>query len=132
MDVLLDEPEISIRRQRRLSEKECTQHLMPIQDALYVLSGKWKLPIIIALRDNNRRFGEIQRAVTGITARVLSKELKELEMNEFVVRKVYPTTPVTIEYALTGYSDTLDAVIIALHDWGVQHRDRILKRTERA
>ena len=131
MEVLLEEPEVSTRPHRGLTKKECTQHLMPIQDALYVVSGKWKLPIIIALRERNTRFSELQRAVTGITARVLSKELKDLEQNEFVVRKVYPTTPVTIEYELTDYSDTLDAVIIALHDWGLQHRERILKRTER-
>ncbi len=110
-----------------MTTQECTRHLMPIQDALYVLSGKWKLPIIMALRDN-KRFGDIQRAVPGITARVLSKELKELELNEFVVRNVYPTTPVTIEYELTDYSDTLQDVIQSLHDWGVLHRERILKR----
>lgn len=73
-----------------------------------------------------KRFGELQRLITGITAKVLSKELKEMEMNEFVVRNVYATTPVVIEYELTAYSQTLDPVIEALQAWGTQHRERII------
>ncbi len=91
-----------------------------------MLYGKWKLPIIIALSGGPKRFRELQRLVAGITAKVLSKELKELEMNEFVIRHVYATTPVTIEYELTEYSQTLNPVIEALRDWGVQHRERII------
>ena len=63
--------------------------------------------------------------MTGITAKVLSKELKELEMNEFLVRKVYPPCPL-IEYQLTEYSQSLNSVIEALRHWGVQHRERII------
>lgn len=108
------------------SASECTESLRGVQDALYVLYGKWKLPIIIALTGNPKRFRELQRTVTGITAKVLSKELKELEMNEFVVRNVYATTPVTIEYELTEYSQSLNSVIDALRNWGIQHRERII------
>lgn len=110
------------------TEQACNQSLQAVQDALYVLNGKWKLPIIIALRSGPARFRELQRAVTGITAKVLSKELKELEINEFLTRNVYPTTPVTIEYELTPYSHSLDTVIEALRVWGLQHRARILKK----
>lgn len=110
----------------KLSVGECNENLRGVQDALYVLSGKWKLPIIIALNGSPKRFRELQRIVTGITAKVLSKELKELEMNEFVVRHVYATTPVTIDYELTEYSQSLNSVIQALRDWGVQHRERII------
>ncbi len=108
------------------SSAACTQSLRAVQDALYVLSGKWKLPIIIALSDGPKRFGELQRLVTGITAKVLSKELKELEMNEFAVRHVYATMPVTVEYELTEYSQSLNSIIEALRSWGIQHRARIL------
>ncbi|NID09676.1 winged helix-turn-helix transcriptional regulator [Fibrivirga algicola] len=108
------------------SSAECAQSQQGIQDALYVLSGKWKLPIILALTGQPKRFRELQRLVTGITAKVLSKELKELEMNEFVIRNVYPTTPVAIEYELTEYSQSLNSVIQALRDWGLQHRERII------
>jgi DNA-binding HxlR family transcriptional regulator len=108
------------------SARECTQSQQGVQDALYVLYGKWKLPIIIALNGSPKRFRELQRLVPGITAKVLSKELKELEMNEFVSRHVYPTMPVAIEYELTEYSATLNSVIQALRDWGLQHRERII------
>lgn len=91
-----------------------------------MLNGKWKLPIIIALSGSPKRFRELQRLVSGITAKVLSKELKELELNEFLVRDVYATTPVVIEYQLTEYSQSLNSVIQALRDWGVQHRQRII------
>ncbi|MGA0555890.1 winged helix-turn-helix transcriptional regulator [Larkinella sp. VNQ87] len=111
-----------------LDRAECNQHLAGVQDALYVLNGKWKLPIIIALAEGHTRFKELQRTVSGITPKLLTKELRELEINEFVIRKVYPTTPVRIEYELTPYSDTLQPIIKALSDWGKQHRARIQSR----
>jgi DNA-binding HxlR family transcriptional regulator len=72
------------------------------------------------------RFKEIERALGEITPKILSKELKELEMNEFVERKVFPTTPVTVLYELTPYSKSLDKVLDELRDWGLQHRQRIM------
>ena len=71
------------------------------------------------------RFNEMQRTITGISARVLSNELKGLEMNGFINRKVYTGTPVVIEYGLTAYSVTLDNVLRALIDWGTMHRNKI-------
>ena len=59
----------------------------------------------------------------------LSKELKEMELNDFVTRKVYPTVPVTVEYKLTEYSKTLRKVVDELRDWGIQHRKRIFSRS---
>ncbi len=108
-----------------LSASECTGRLLPVRDALYVLNGKWKLPIIIALGFGNKRFKELQREISGITARMLSKELREMEMNQLVKRTVYDTTPVTVEYELTKYSRSLDNVIEALYDWGSTHRKKI-------
>src|SRR5258708_9335508 len=107
------------------TEKECKAALSAVGDALYVIGGKWKLPIIVALMEDNKRFNELQRAVKGISARVLSNELKQLEMNGFVKRNVYTQTPVVIEYELTGYSNTLGKVLHALHEWGSMHRDKI-------
>lgn len=110
----------------KLSHSECSKKLQPVKDALYILSGKWKLQIIIALKFNNQRFKELQREVTGITAKMLSKELKELEQNELVTRTVYDTIPVTVEYELTEYSKTLDPIIMTLGDWGTKHRKRLM------
>jgi DNA-binding HxlR family transcriptional regulator len=107
------------------SGSECGSALVAVGDALYAIGGKWKLRVIIALREGNRRFNELQRAITGISAKVLSHELKELEMNGFVKRNVYPKIPVTVEYELTEYSDTLKDVLQALREWGTMHRDKI-------
>ncbi|MBI3510027.1 MAG: helix-turn-helix transcriptional regulator [Bacteroidetes bacterium] len=109
----------------KLDSTECAGKLLPVTDALYVLSGKWKLPIIIALGHGHKRFKQLQREIKGITAKMLSKELREMEMNELVTRTVYDTTPVTVEYELTKYGMTLDKVIFALGEWGEKHRKRI-------
>jgi DNA-binding HxlR family transcriptional regulator len=106
--------------------KTCGARLAAIEDTLYVIGGKWKLKVIIALKEEGpMRFNEMQRTITGISARVLSNELKELEMNGFVKRKVYTSTPVVIEYELTGYSNTLDRVLQSMIEWGVMHRSKI-------
>ena len=104
----------------------CQNALPAVDDALYVIGGKWKLRIIVALADGATRFNELQRRVQGISARVLSNELKDLEINGFLTRSVYSnTTPVTVEYELTEYAQTLKDVIHTLHMWGTQHRKRI-------
>jgi DNA-binding HxlR family transcriptional regulator len=112
-----------------LSSSECTRHLLPIKDALDILSGKWKIQIIVSLTFGKKRFKQIQREIKGITAKMLSKELKELEINELVERKVYDTTPVSVEYELTTYGRTLRKVLNELHSWGTRHRKRIIART---
>lgn len=103
----------------------CNRALAAVRDSLYVIGGKWKLPIIITLLEGSLRFRELQRALDGITPKVLSKELKDLELNAFIVRTVYDTTPVTVEYRLSEYSKTLKPVLNALRIWGEQHREHI-------
>jgi len=106
--------------------EKCNEFLNPIGDALYVIGGKWKLRVISGLRDGSKRFNEIQRTVTGISARVLSAELKELELNGFVKRIVHhQQTPVVVEYQLTEYAASLKEVLHALSDWGTMHRDKL-------
>lgn len=115
---------------QQLSEKECNKSLHAIEDALYVIGGKWKLRIIIGLLDKPKRFNALQRTVKGISSKVLSNELKNLELNGFVKRTVYAEkTPVVVEYSLTAYSETLYEVLDALTNWGLMHRER-LKNTE--
>lgn len=101
--------------------------LLPVKDALDILSGKWKLPIIISLSFGKKRFKQILREIPGITPKMLSKELKQLEMNELAERNVYDTVPVTVEYELSAYGRTLNPLIGELHQWGSKHRKRILK-----
>ncbi|WP_449438378.1 winged helix-turn-helix transcriptional regulator [Pedobacter steynii] len=105
--------------------EECTKLLMAMSDALYVIGGKWKLMIIIAMARGNNRFTELQKKVTGISARVLSSELKELELNGFIIKKVSVGYPVIIEYQLLPYSETLEEMVGAMTRWGMQHREKI-------
>jgi len=121
-DIATDKPVVT--------HHECNESLSAIEDSLYAIGGKWKLKIISALRDDGRskRFNELQRMVTGISARVLSNELKELEMNGIVKRQVYTEVPVVIVYELTEYSETLGGILAELVDWGKKHRQRIRGR----
>jgi len=104
---------------------ECADSLKNVLDALYVLNGKWKLALILCLVQSPKRFNEIQHAVTGISAKILAKELKDLELNDFIKRNVYPTTPVSIIYEATEYSQTLKNVMGELSAWGQQHREKV-------
>lgn len=105
--------------------EECISKVRNISDALYVLNGKWKLPLIYTLREGPKRFNEIIKSIEGITPKVLAKELRDLEANEFIIRKVFPTTPVTVIYEATAYSNTLKNILYELDNWGEQHREKI-------
>lgn len=108
--------------------EECQGHLRAIHDTLDVLNGKWKISIIGSLSFGKRRFMELQREVEGIGSKMLSKELRELEMNELVKRTVHDTKPVTVEYELTDYGATLQSIISEMAKWGMQHRRRIMQQ----
>ena len=106
---------------------QCKARLNSIADALYAIGGKWKLRIIVGLKEGTKRFNELQRLIDGISAKVLSAELKELEMNGFVKRRVIVSTPVVVEYELTGYADTLNGLLDELSEWGAMHRENVRK-----
>jgi DNA-binding HxlR family transcriptional regulator len=106
---------------------ECKKARLAMQDTLDVVGGKWKLVLITILRNGKLKFKELSREA-GITPRILSKELKELEAHGLVTRKVCDTRPITVEYSLTPYSATLDEVVLAMHAWGLKHRKRIMKK----
>jgi len=114
----------------KLSHSECTRAILPVHDALDILSGKWKLPIIIALMYGNKRFSQMAKEIPGITDRMLSKELRDLEMNQLVKRTVYDSVPVVVEYAMTPYGKTLEKLIGELQSWGEKHRKRIIGKTK--
>lgn len=109
------------------SEAQCKATLNSVADALYVIGGKWKLRIIVALTEGNRRFNEMQRLIEGISAKVLSTELKDLELNGFVRRNVFTGTPVVVEYELTEYAETLGQVLQSLSEWGARHKEMVKK-----
>lgn len=113
-----------------MTKIQCTpdnkQKLMAIQDSMDVLSGKWKISIISSIcYYNERRFSDILNDVAGISNKMLSKELKELEMNKIVNRTVMDTQPITVQYELTDHGKTLQTIINNLSEWGHSHRKEI-------
>ncbi len=108
--------------------KQCPrQYVLALNDSLNVISGKWKLPIIASILHGMNRFKDLQENIDKITPRMLSKELKELEINGIVERKVYNRTPVLIEYTLTDSGKNITTVIDAMLDWGFTHRKEAMK-----
>jgi DNA-binding HxlR family transcriptional regulator len=106
---------------------ECSKQLMAVKDAMDVLSGKWKIQIIGALSYKGAlRFMDLLRFVGGIGAKMLSKELHDLEINLLIKRTVQNTKPVTVEYELTPHGKTLERTINEIHLWGTRHRKKII------
>jgi DNA-binding HxlR family transcriptional regulator len=111
---------------KNLEKSQNTKEFDALLDTIYVIGGKWKMPIIFAVcTGGHQRFSEIERGVPGITSRMLARELKEMELNKLITRTVYAETPVRIEYEITEYCKTLVPVIQTLIDWGMLHRQKI-------
>ena len=103
------------------------KEMMAVHDAMDVLNGKWKIYIISSIcHYNKRRFSDILNDVAGISNKMLSKELKELELNKLVKRTVLDTHPVTVQYELTRHGKTLQTIIDNLTAWGKEHRKEII------
>lgn len=110
-------PEVSAR---------CNQFMLAIRDTMEFLSGKWKIQIVgTLLRNDTLRFMDLLREVDGIAAKMLSKELQDLEQNELVKREVLNTKPITVQYSITEYGKTLMPVIEAIAGWGMEHRKKL-------
>jgi DNA-binding HxlR family transcriptional regulator len=104
-------------------------YILALTDTLNVISGKWKLPIIASLLRGVNRFKDLLDSTQKITPRMLSKELKELEINGIIERKVYNQTPVLIEYRLTKSGKDIANVIDSMIDWGMIHRTQVITNT---
>lgn len=115
------------RKTEKHTDASCKQARLAIQDTLDIVGGKWKLVLVSVLRDGKKKFNELSR-YAGISPRILSKELQELETNGLVSRNVCNTKPVTVEYELTAYSKTLSEVVLAMHKWGVAHRKKMMSK----
>ena len=103
-----------------------TERMRAMKDALELLSGKWKFCILLNLYNyGTMRFKDLQATSAGITPKVLSKELQELEENLLITRTVNNTKPVTVSYALTPHAIEIEPVINALVEFGLKHRTKI-------
>ncbi|MDF2380878.1 helix-turn-helix transcriptional regulator [Nostoc ellipsosporum NOK] len=109
------------------SHDDCKKHILAVHDAMDVLNGKWTISIIAVLCfHHQRRFSDILADVKGISNRMLSKELKDMEMHKLVKRTVQDTQPITVLYELTEYGRKLQAVIANLSQWGQEHRKKVM------
>lgn len=113
-----------------MSQKEqgCQFKLMVSRDALEIIQGKWRLPIIISLISGKKRFGEIQRDISDISPKMLSQELKALEMNKIIRRTLYDSMPVTVEYSLTPLGMSMRKMLDELINWGSHFRREIISQ----
>ena len=107
------------------NHEECKVTISAVHDAMYVLSGKWTLNLITALSFGARRYSYLLKNVNGISGRMLSKELKNLEINHLVKRTIIDSKPIAVEYELTTYGASLHPVILKLAEWGINHRNKI-------
>jgi DNA-binding HxlR family transcriptional regulator len=103
------------------------QLILGLSDTMNAVSGKWKLPIITALFRGKNRFTDLQENIGRITPRMLSKELKELEINGIITRRVDEQAPNLIEYNLTVSGNKIIDVIDAMIDWGIAHRKETIR-----
>ena len=108
----------------------CAGRMLAIRDTLELLSGKWKIQIIGTLIfENSMKFMELKRNIPGIGAKMLSKELQELEINQLITRTVCDTKPITVEYKITPYGLTLEPIIAELAVWGSNHRKHLFSKS---
>jgi DNA-binding HxlR family transcriptional regulator len=109
-------------------EQVCQFKLMASRDALEVIQGKWRIPIIISLTYGNKRFGEIKNDISAISPKMLSQELKSLEMNKIIKRTLHDTMPVTTEYSLTPLGLSMNSLLDEILNWGIYFRKEVVNK----
>lgn len=98
----------------------------PVEAALEVLGGKWKGLILYHLKDDTRRFNELRRLIPDVTQRMLTKQLRELEADKIVKRKIFQEIPPKVEYSLTTFGLTLTPILKALQEWGIEYIEEVI------
>ncbi len=99
----------------------------PVERTLEVIGGRWKVLILRELFGGVKRFGQLHRALSGITQKMLTQQLREMESDGIVHREVYLQVPPKVEYSLTPLGESLKPIIQSMHEWGVRHLDRDVK-----
>lgn len=109
------------------TEPACQYELKAARDALEVIQGKWRVPIVISLTYGTKRFGEIHRDIPDISPKMLSQELKALEENQLITRTLHDSMPVAVEYALTPLGLSMKNLLVELRNWGQHFRQEIVR-----
>ncbi len=95
----------------------------PIGTAITIIGGKWKIPVLYNLREETLRFSEIQKALPQVTQKMLTQQLRELEKDGLVSRKVYAQVPPKVEYTITPLAKKLEPILDALCAWGREYQE---------
>jgi DNA-binding HxlR family transcriptional regulator len=101
---------------------EINEFNCPVKATMDIIGGKWKPIILYYLKDGLKRFGELQRLIPHITKKMLTQQLRELEQDEIIERKVYHQVPPKVEYSLSKYGKSLKPVLEQMATWGAEHR----------
>jgi DNA-binding HxlR family transcriptional regulator len=96
----------------------------PVETTLQVIAGRWKMVILYHLFEDTQRFSSLRRAIPGVTQKMLTQQLRELERDGVVSRRVYAEVPPRVEYSLTPLGRSLEPVMTAMCRWGTRHRNR--------
>jgi len=96
----------------------------PVKLTASIIGGKWKPPLLFYLEGKTRRFCELQRLIPGLTKKMLTQHLRELERDGIVHRKVYAEVPPRVEYSLTRHGESLKPILKLMSAWGTRHRAR--------
>ncbi|MFI5236593.1 MAG: winged helix-turn-helix transcriptional regulator [Ignavibacteriales bacterium] len=94
----------------------------PVELALNTIGGKWKMQIIWLLQDDPKRYGELKKLLSKVTHKMLTLQLRELEQDEIISRKIYPEVPPKVEYKLTLLGKSILPIIDLLNDWGEEYK----------
>lgn len=94
----------------------------PVELSLDIIGGKWKMPIVWRLKDGSKRYGELRKSLPKVTHKMLTQQLRELEQDEIITRKVYQEVPPKVEYSLTLLGKSVIPVIDMLREWGEEYR----------
>lgn len=99
----------------------------PVETTLTLISDKWKVLIIRDLLPGTKRFGELRRSVGGVSQKVLTAQLRQMEESGLLIRRVYPEVPPRVEYTLTELGYSLQPILDALQLWGEQYKETVTR-----
>jgi len=109
----------------KLEKPDCSIRC-PVETCLDVIGGKWKCVILFHLMDAIKRFNELRRLLPGVSQRMLTRQLRELEADGMIIRTVYQQVPPKVEYSLSATGNTLKPFLLMLTKWGTEYRDHIV------
>ena len=110
----------------------CPLGRCPAERTLDVIGGRWKVPILWHLLQGTLRFSELRRALPGVTQKMLTQQLRELERDGVVDRTVHAAAPPKVEYSLSEYGETLKPLLLGMCEWGKKHRARNTRNAQAA